>query len=436
MREIFQRRREAFFELMERARGEDAVAVIPAAQSQLRNNDVRHPFRQDSDFYYLTGFEEPDAILVMSTRGRQTTLFVQPRDAHLEVWDGPRAGTDGAKSDFGADEAFNLADLDANLVKLLQNRHRLYYRIGRDRTFDARILSAIERGGMRGRSLHYFPSEIVDPGVFLHELRLFKKEDEIEKMRKAVAITGEGHVRAMAMARPGMNEAEIEAMLLETFRKRGAKRLAYESIVGSGANATVLHYVDNDRTMEDGELLLIDAGCEYEYFASDITRTFPISGTFSKEQRAIYEVVLEAQLEAISACHIGSTAEDVHERSAHAVACGLVKLGLLSGEPEKLVEEGQHKAFFMHRTTHWLGMDVHDVGAYFVDGKARPLEPGMVLTVEPGIYISKNFTNVPPEWRSIGVRIEDDILITPTGPVVLSDAIPKTVEDVERACRG
>ncbi|WXB11045.1 aminopeptidase P N-terminal domain-containing protein [Pendulispora albinea] len=421
---------------MAEARGDDAIAVVAAAQTQVRNDTVDHPFRQDSDFYYLTGFEEPDAILVMTTRERKTTLFVRPSDPKSEIWDGARAGIDGAKANFGADEAFNLAELDANLVKLLQNQHRLYYRIGRNRSLDARVLAAIERGRMRGRSPHHFPSEIVDPGVVLHEQRLFKSEDDLVKMRKAAAITAEAHVRAMAMARPGMNEAEIEGMFLETFRRRGAKRAAYQPIVGSGPNTTVLHYIENGRMMEEGDLLLIDAGAEYEYFASDVTRTFPVSGTFSREQRALYEVVLEAQLESIAACRAGTPIDAVHDRAVEVVTRGLVRLGLLSGEPEKLIAEEKYKPFFMHRSNHWLGMDVHDVGGYFVGAKVRPLEPGMVLTVEPGVYISKNFTNVPPEWRGIGIRIEDDVAITEREPEVLTGAIPKSVDDVERACRG
>ncbi|WP_394838787.1 aminopeptidase P N-terminal domain-containing protein [Pendulispora rubella] len=436
MRESFRRRREDLFDRMAQERGEDAVAVVPAAQPQLRNNDTEHPFRQDSDFYYLTGFDEPDAVLVMATRERKTTLFVRPRDPERETWDGPRAGVEGAKSDYGADEAFALAELDTHLIKLFQNQRRLYYRLGRNRTLDSRIFAAIERGMMRGRSPFYYPSEIVDLASLLHEQRLVKTEDDLASMRKALAITGEAHVKAMATARPGMNEAEIEGVLLETFRRRGAKRVAYQSIVGSGHNAAILHYVANDRTMQEGELLLIDAGCEYEYFASDVTRTFPVSGTFSREQRAIYDVVLEAQLEAISACRVGANVDDVHKQSVAGITRGLVKLGLLTGEPEKLIEEEKHKPFYMHRTSHWLGMDVHDVGQYYVDGKPRPLAPGMVLTVEPGIYLSKDFANVAPEWRSIGVRIEDDILITENGPVVLSEAIPKLPEDVERVCRG
>lgn len=435
-REIFQQRRDAVFDAMTEARGEHAILVIPSAPVFIRNNDVEHPYRQDSDFFYLTGFDEPESVLVLTARERKMVLFVCPRDPERETWDGARAGVDGAKSDFGANAAFDIADFDRELGKLLQNQHRLYYRLGKEPAFDARVLRAIERGRARGRTPAFFPTEIVEPSTILHEMRLVKGEGDLAAMRRAAAITAEGHVAAMAAARPGLNEAEIEALLLATFRRNGSKRVAYECIVGSGPNATILHYRANDRTMEDGELLLIDAGCEFDHFACDVTRTFPVSGTFSKEQRAIYELVLEAQLASIDKTRAGATQDDVHEASVAVITRGLVRLGLLAGDPGELIAAEAYKPFYMHRTSHWLGMDVHDVGAYNVDGKPRKLAPGMVITVEPGIYIAKNFTKVPEAWRGIGVRIEDDILVTDGAPVNLTAAVPKAVEDVERACAG
>jgi Xaa-Pro aminopeptidase len=431
---IFQQRQNACFDAMIAARGEHAVLVVSSAPVYIRNNDVEHAYRQDSDFFYLTGFDEPESVLVMVARERKMVLFVRPRDPERETWDGLRAGIEGAKSQYGAVEAFDIADFDKEIGKLLQNQHRLYYRLGKERSFDVRMLRAIDRARARGRSPAFFPTEIVEPATILHEMRLLKNEGDLAPMRRAAAITTEGHVRAMGAARPGMNEGEIEAILLETFRRGGAKRVAYECIVGSGPNATILHYRENNRVMQDGELLLIDAGSEYDFYASDVTRTFPVNGKFSREQQAIYELVLEAQLGSIAATRAGATVDDVHKVSVDIIARGLVKLGLLSGEPEKVIEEESYKAFYMHRTSHWLGMDVHDVGSYHVDGKPRRLAPGHVITVEPGIYIAKDFDKVPPEWRGIGVRIEDDILVTEGAPTNLTEAVPKTVPDVERAC--
>ncbi|MDP9035102.1 MAG: aminopeptidase P N-terminal domain-containing protein, partial [Myxococcota bacterium] len=433
--EAFARRREAFFDTMT-AGSPSSLAILPAAPVAQRNNDVQHEYRQDSDFYYLSGFDEPESVLVLDARERRTTLFVRPRDRDREVWDGPRAGIEGAKQSYGADEAFVVADLDEKLPNLVQNRHRVHYRLGASRTFDDRVLAAIDRVRARQRTGVFAPSEIVDPGAILHEMRLRKSAVELETMRSASRITREAHELAMSNARPGMYEYEVEALLLETFRRHGAERPAYGSIVGSGPNACVLHHRRNDRRMADGELLLIDAGCELGYYASDVTRTFPVGRGFSKEQQAIYELVLEAQLAGIAACKPGATLDGIHKFTIGIITRGLVRLGLLSGEdPEKLIEDGTYKRFFMHRTSHWLGMDVHDVGSYYLAAKPRPLEPGMVLTVEPGIYIPAGDDSVPPEWRCIGVRIEDDVAITEGAPEVLTAGIPKTVEEVLRALR-
>jgi Xaa-Pro aminopeptidase len=428
----YERRRTAFLDAMAAA-SPSAIAVLPSAPVFIRNNDVEHEYRQDSDFFYLTGFDEPESVAVLDATTRKTTLFVRARDRDREVWDGPRAGVDGAKARYGADEAFVIGELDEKLPDLLQNRRRVFYRLGKHRPFDDRLLASLDRVRARQRTGVSTPTEIADPGTLLHELRLRKTPDELDAMRRAVSITREAHELAMARAKPGMHEYEVEALLLDTFRRRGAERPAYGSIVGSGPNACVLHYRKNDRRMEPGDLLLIDAGCEYAYYASDVTRTFPVGGGFSREQQAIYELVLEAQLEGIAASRAGATLDAIHLRTVQVVAGGLVRLGLLSGDVDNLIETAAYKRFFMHRTSHWLGMDVHDVGLYFVDGKPRPLEAGMVITVEPGIYIAPDEASVAPEWRGIGVRIEDDVLVTPSEPEVLTAGIPKTVEEVRRA---
>lgn len=416
------------------------VMILPSAPLAIRNNDVEHEYRQDSDVFYLTGFDEPESVVVLAAGAKEPfVMFVRPRDPEREVWDGARAGVDGAVQTYGADAAHTVAELSDKLPDLLQNTRRLYYRLGRSRTFDAIVLDALGRVRGRAKQGVWWPTEIVDPATVLHEMRVIKSKEELELMRRAVEITGEAHVEAMARTRPGMYEYEVEALLRAAFRRRGSERMAYAPIVGSGPNATVLHYRRNDRRMADGDLLLIDAGCEYGYYASDITRTFPVGGRWSAPQRAIYDLVLEAQLAAIAAVRPGATLEDVHRASVRVIAEGLIRLGLLRESLDKVIEEQLYKPYYMHRTSHYLGMDVHDVGAYFQPGEPyqvgtpRPLASGMVITVEPGIYVSES-ADVPEQFRGIGVRIEDDVLVGPEGPVVLSDGIPKQPEDVERAC--
>jgi Xaa-Pro aminopeptidase len=430
--ELYGKRRNAFLEAIAKA-GEDSIALFSSAPVFTRNNDVEHEYRQDSDLFYLTGFAEPGTVLVVDGKTKKTTMFVRPRDPERETWDGPRAGVDGVKEHFGADEAFTIDKLSEELPKLFQNKRRLYYRLGQNRPFDDKVLEGIDRARARAKLGYTWPVEIIDPGTILHEMRLFKGVEDIRAMRRAAEITAEAHLLAMKATKPGMHEFEVEALLLETFRKHGSERPAYGSIVGSGNNATILHYRLNNRKMESGELLLIDAGCEYDYFASDVTRTFPVGGTFTREQQAIYELVLEAQEAGIDKTRKGNTLEQIHATCVDVITRGLVKLGILKGEVEELVKAEAHKPFFMHKTSHWLGMDVHDVGNYYVGGTARPLEPGMVLTVEPGIYISKDNANVAPEWRGIGVRIEDDILVTDEAPDNLTKQIPKTVAEMRAA---
>ncbi|HMJ13093.1 MAG TPA: Xaa-Pro aminopeptidase [Polyangiaceae bacterium] len=410
------------------------ILLVFAAPTAIRNNDVEHEYRQDSDFFYLSGFDEPDSVLVLTTRGEQCfQLFVRPRDPEREVWDGARAGVDGAVAEFGASAAFPIAEFEAKLPELLQDQERLFYRLGKEQSHDALVLSALERTRAKGRLGSSWPTQIVDPATVIHEMRLFKSGEEVELMRSAAAITRDAHVRAMAETRAGRYEYEIEAVLRERFHAGGAERCAYAPIVGSGPNATVLHYRRNNRRMQPGDLLLIDAGCEYRYYACDVTRTFPVSGKFSAAQQELYEIVLEAQLASIDATRPGSTLDAVHQRSVQRITEGLVRLGIIQGPTEAALEEQRYKPYFMHRTSHWLGMDVHDVGRYHRGGTARELEPGMVITVEPGIYISQN-APVPEQYRGIGIRIEDDVLVTREGHVVLTESIPKSVAEIEHAC--
>jgi len=413
----------------------DGVLVVFAAPYVYRNNDVEHEWRQESDFHYLSGFDEPESVLVLRGGAEpKYVLFVRPRDPEREAWDGPRAGVEGAVVEFGADVAYPIAELAERLPELLGNVESIHFALGRVRGNDDVLLRALEGVRRLARRGVGCPQSIVDPRVVLHEERLIKAPDEIASMERAVAITAVGHRAAMAETRPGMFEYEAEAVLRREFRLQGSERHAYPPIVGSGPNATVLHYRKNDRRMQAGDLLLIDAGSEYDYYASDVTRTFPVSGKFSAPQRAVYELVLKAELDAIAAVRPGVTLDDVHQVAVRTLASGLIELGLVEGPLEQALEAERHKPWFMHRTSHWLGMDVHDVGSYYTARKPRPLTPGMVLTVEPGLYFTERDERVRPEFRGIGVRIEDDVLVTETGARVLSDAIPKHLEAVEEAC--
>jgi Xaa-Pro aminopeptidase len=413
------------------------VLVAFAAEAKLRNNDVHYAFRQDSDFYYLTGFDEPDAVLVLasSSLGLQSVLFVNPRDPEREIWDGKRLGVDGALS-LDVDVAYPIAELEQRLPELLKDQPRLYCRLGWDKRTDEKLLRALGAARAQARKGAGYPTEIVDSDTIVHELRRIKEPGEVTLLERAIAISADAHRAAMAATRPGLFEFEVEAILRGVFQKGGSERVAYEPIVGSGDNATVLHYVHNRRRMEGGDLLLIDAGCEYGYYAADITRTFPVSGRFSEPQREIYELVLEAQLGAIAAARIGATLDDVHRAAVEVICRGLVRLGVLEGSAEHAQEQGTYRPYFMHKTSHYLGMDVHDVGGYFEQGKPRALERGVVITVEPGLYFARGVQGAAARYAGIGVRIEDDVLIEPEGARVLSAAAPKSVADVEQACRG
>jgi Xaa-Pro aminopeptidase len=424
----YRRRRAELMRLM----SPGSIALVPAAGVRLRNRDTEYLFRQDSDFYYLTGFNEPDAVLVLAP-GRahgEVILFCRDRDARAELYDGERLGPDRAAQALLVDDAFPVADLDDILPGLLEGCERIYMTLGEYPDLDQRVLHwvnairAREAGGARS------PGEFVALKHLLHEQRLFKSAAELRIMREAARITTEAHCRAMRACRPGMTELALEAELLHEFMSHGARSPAYSSIVAGGANACVMHYVDNSATLADGDLVLIDAGCEYALYAADVTRTFPVGRAFSSAQQALYEIVLEANQQAIQACRPGHHFMRPHETALMVMVQGLVDLGLLAGDPAELVAGGAHRRFCPHNASHWLGSDVHDVGDYRVGGVWRELEAGMVLTIEPGLYVQPNDLAAPEAFRGIGIRIEDDVVITRRGPEVLTSAAPKTVADV------
>jgi Xaa-Pro aminopeptidase len=425
---MFAARRRRFLELM----GPGAVAILQGARLVTRSADTEFPFRQDSDFHYLTGFDHPHAVAVLRTDGGPAyTLFVEPRDRAAETWTGYRPGVEGAVADYGADEAHPNHALDGALPALLERAQRLFHVLGRDPRLDARIVEILERMRLRSRQGLDPASEIVDPRRVLHEMRLRKEPAELEIMRRAAAISAEAHREAARLAEEGRFEYELEAALLHQFRRSGAAGPAYSSIVGSGRNATVLHYIRNDQKLVDGELVLIDAGCELEGYASDVTRTYPVGGSYRGAQRAVYEVVLEANLAGLALAKPGATLPQIHEACTRKLVEGMVELGLLRGEVDELIRSEAHRRFYMHNTSHWLGLDVHDVGSYVVDGKPRALEPGMVFTIEPGLYVAADDASAPAELRGIGVRIEDDVAIVAGGCENLTAAVPKHPADVE-----
>ena len=427
-RDEFARRRRQLMKLM----GRDAITVIPAAPVRHRNNDVEYAYRQDSDFFYLTGFAEPESVTVLIPGREQGeyVLFVRDRDVTRETWDGKRAGPAGAKRSFGADDAFPITDMDEILPGLLENRSKVFYKMGAYAEFDQRVVGWVN--GLRSQSKHgrQSPQEFVALDHFLHDMRLFKSRNEVDVMRESARIAARAHVRAMKACRPGLKEYEIVAELIHEFRKFNSD-VAYLPIVGGGDNSCILHYRENDQTLNDGDLLLVDAGCEYQCYASDITRTYPVNGEFTREQRAVYEVVLEANRAAIAKVKPGNNWNEPHNAAVRVVTQGLVKLGLLKGRVPSLEKDGAYRKFFMHRTGHWLGMDVHDVGDYKIGEEWRVLEPGMVLTIEPGIYIAPNLRGVPKRFRGIGIRIEDDVAVTRTGAEVLTSRVPKDPDEIE-----
>ncbi|MER3590227.1 MAG: Xaa-Pro aminopeptidase, partial [Mastigocladus sp. ERB_26_1] len=402
-------------------------------------NDVEYNFRQDSDFYYLTGFNEPQAVAILAPHHpeHRFVLFVQPKDREQEVWSGYRCGVEAAKEVYGADEAYPIAELDEKLPQYLEKADRIYYRLGRDRAFNDKILNHWQRLMRTYPKRGTGPIAIEDTSPILHSMRLIKSQAELEFMRKAADIAVEAHNHAMQFTAPGLYEYEVQAEIEHIFRKRGAMGPAYPSIVASGVNACVLHYVENNRQMQDNELLLIDAGCAYEYYNSDITRTFPVGDKFTPEQKILYEIVLIAQKQAIAQVQPGNPYNLFHDTAVRVLTEGLVEIGILKGEIDKLIEEEKYKPFYMHRTGHWLGLDVHDVGVYQHGDNPQILQPGQVVTVEPGLYIvpdtkpAEDQPEIDQRWVGIGIRIEDDVLVTPTGNEVLTAGVPKEIQDLE-----
>ncbi len=433
MAQIHESRRSRFMDAME----EGAAALIVSQPELTRNNDTMHEYRQNSDLFYLSGFEEPEAALLLLPKHpeHRFVMFLRPRDPEKEVWTGRRAGVDGARTAFGADISHTIGELAELLPKYLEGIDRLYVNLGQDHEKDLLALEMVNRTRRGSRTGLPGPTHLIDAATILHEMRLFKDPADLQAMEKATRISAEGHCEAMRVVRPGMWEYELQAVVEYHFRKAGCHRWAYPSIVASGPNATILHYDSNSRQLQDGELVLIDAGGEFGFVAADITRTFPVSGRFSPAQRKLYEIVLDAEKKAIEAATPGAKFTDPHQAALRTLVEGMVGVGLLSGEPDAIIqEETPYKRFFMHKTSHWLGMDVHDVGRYMIRGEARPLAPGMVLTIEPGIYVPEDDALAPPEFRGIGIRIEDDVLITENGNRILTSGVPKEVDEIERLC--
>jgi Xaa-Pro aminopeptidase len=425
----YARRRKALMAQME----PNSIAILPAAPVYIRNRDVEHVYRQDSDFQYLSGFPEPEAViaLIPGREHGEYVLFCRERDPERELWDGLRAGQDGAIGQYGADDAFPIGDIDDILPGLIEGRERVYYAMGTNQEFDRHLMDWINVIRSKARQGAQPPNEFVALDHLLHDMRLYKSAAEVKVMKEAARISARAHIRAMQASRVGLHEFHLEAELDYEFRKGGAKMPAYGSIVAAGRNACILHYRENDAALKDGDLVLIDAGCEIDCYASDITRCFPVNGRFSPEQKAIYELVLAANEEAFKHIAPGKHWNEAHEATVRVITAGLVELGLLQGEVDELIAAEAYKPFYMHRAGHWLGMDVHDVGDYKVGGEWRVLEVGMAMTVEPGIYIAVNNTKVAKKWRGIGVRIEDDVVVTRNGCEVLSLGVPKTVGEIE-----
>lgn len=414
---------------------ENSIAIIPAAHEATRSYDTEYKFRQDSDFWYLTGFPEPDAIAVLDPSSKTPyTLYVRPRDPEMETWFGRRQGTEGAVKNYGADRAFSIEKFDADLAKLLDGHEKLYYRFAVDRTLDQTILDYLNTQRVRRLKTAYPPHTIIDPTIILGEMRLHKTEEEAEYMQRAATIAAEAHILAMKKVRPGMNENQVESLMEAYMRDKGASGVAYNSIIGGGDNATILHYVENNMPLKDGDLILIDAGAEYQGYASDITRTFPVNGKYTKAQREVYDVVLDVQEQCIEYTKTGNTVKRRQELSIELLTEGMKKLGLLKGNTKDLIKKKSYMKYYMHGVGHYLGLDVHDAGRYFTDQGAKsskPFAPGMVLTVEPGLYIPPDDKSAPAKYRGIGIRIEDDVLVTKDGNRNLSSKVPKDPDEIE-----
>ena len=426
--------------LLDRLRTERACAIVFSAPTRVRNHDCDYRYRPDSDFWYLTGFAEQDSCLVLlpgaTAEEDKSILFLRERDPLMETWNGRRLGLERAPAALNIDEARDISSLWSELPKILSDWERIVYRTGQDSDTDRKLLDCVSALRQRARGGVEPPVELLDTAPFVHELRLFKTTEEVKEMRRAAEITTEAHNEAMRQTQPGWNECEVDALIDFTFRRRGSTGAAYNNIVAGGGNACILHYVENNEELKDGDLLLIDAGSESNYYASDVTRTFPVNGSFSPEQRAVYEAVLASQIATIEGLAPGVSFDWMHKRALEGIVDGLLEIGLLKGTRESVIADKSYDRFYMHKAGHWLGLDVHDCGAYFIDGESRLLEPGMVLTVEPGIYIAEDDETVEERWRGIGVRIEDDILITKDGYENLTAGIPKGIDEVEAMCRA
>lgn len=423
------RRRKELMQQME----PNSIALLCAAPLTTRSNDTEYLYRQNSDFYYMTGFVEHDAVLALIPGRKQgeVVLFCQEKDKTRELWTGILMGPEQAIKQLKIDDAFPIGDIDDILPGLIEGRERVYSSMGKDQRFDQRVMDWVKVVRSKARQGAQPPGEFLVLDHLLNEMRLIKSAMEIKLMEKAGAISAEAHKRAMAICRPGLNEYHLEAEIVHEFVRSGSRAAAYNNIVAAGKNACILHYIENNSLIKDGDLILIDAGCEYEYYAADITRTFPANGKFNKEQKALYEICLDAQLEAIKAVKPGASWDAPHNATVRVITAGLLKLGLLKGELKKLIKSEAYKDFYMHRAGHWLGIDVHDVGDYKIDGKWRLMEPGMVTTIEPGIYVAPDNKKVDKKWRGIGIRIEDDVLVTRTGHRILSNGAPKTIAEIE-----
>lgn len=425
----FKKRRKQLMQMI----GTGNMAIIASADMRIRNRDVHYPFRQDSDFYYLTGFNEADALAVFIPGREQGEyiLFCREFDPTKALWEGAHAGLEGAVQKYAADDAFPIADLDDILPGMLENKGKVYYPMGRNGDLDHNLLIWLNEIRGNSRSGITAPNELVSLEHILHEMRLIKTEAELQLMRKAAQVSAQGHIRAMQQVRAGLYEYQIEADLMHAFMQQGLRAVAYPSIVAGGKNACVLHYTENKDKLKQGDLLLVDAGAECDHYAADITRTFPVSGRFSEAQAQLYQLVLDAQLAALEHIKPGVPWNLAHDAAVEVITKGLVKLGLLKGRVSTLIKTEKYKTFFMHRIGHWLGMDVHDVGSYKINNEWRLLEPGMVLTIEPGLYVPQDCKTVDAKWRGIGIRIEDDVLVTKDGYEVLTHDVPKTIADIE-----
>jgi Xaa-Pro aminopeptidase len=420
---------------------DNSIAIIPAAREKTRSYDTEYKFRQDSDFWYLTGFPEPDAVAVIDPQNKKSpfTLYVRPRDPLMETWFGRRQGVEGAVKNFGASTAYSVEKFDKDLPRLLDGKDRLYYRFSVDQQLDQQVLAYLSGQRVRRLKTAYPPHTIIDPTVITGEMRLHKNPEEVEMMQTAATIAAEAHILAMKKVKPGMNEGQVESLMEAYMKDKGASGVAYNSIIGGGANATILHYVENNMPLKDGDLILIDAGAEYQGYASDITRTFPVNGKYTDAQREVYDVVLDVQEKCIEYTKTGNTVKRRQDYSIELLTEGMVRLGLLKGQTSDLIKKKAYLKYYMHGVGHFLGMDVHDAGRYFTDQAAKnskPFAPGMVLTVEPGIYVPEDDKSAPAKYRGIGIRIEDDVLVTEEGNRNLTSKVPKNADEIEAIMRG